>query len=231
MSGSAQRVWLWWPPTPTWCATRVIGVSGDHRVHSVAEPPTPYLHFAATQSPLQYRNLIARTGGDADALLNDMRRALLAIEPGLVFISSSTMEASLATSLLPARVGALLALAFGGLGTLLAALGLYGVIAYSVTRRTREIGVRMAIGADARHVLSMVVGQGLVLAASGIGVGGLLAYVAAPLLSGVLYGVSPFDQAAWTIALSTLFVASATANVIPAARALRIDPVTALRTE
>ena len=109
---------------------------------------------------------------------------MLTMEPGLVFMTNSTMEASLATALLPARVGAMLALAFGGLGTLLAAIGLYGVIAFSVTRRTREIGVRIAVGADARSGLGMVMRQGLGLVAVGAGI--VLAAVVARVLGGVL---------------------------------------------
>ena len=141
----------------------VVGVVKDHRLHTVAERPAPYIHFAAAQRPSNYNYVVAHTDGDAAQLLAAMRRELLALEPGLVFVSSATMETSLAMSLLPHRVGALLAAGFGGVGTLLAAIGLYGVIAFSVARRTREIGVRIAIGADAGAVLRLVMRQGLTL--------------------------------------------------------------------
>jgi predicted permease len=209
----------------------VIGVIADHRVHTVAEQPTPYLHFAAAQRPFHFNHVVARTRGNAEQMFVAMRRELLAIEPGLVFVSGGTMEESLAASLLPVRVGALLAAAFGGLGTLLASIGLYGVIAFSVTRRTREIGVRMAIGADSRTVLGMVMRQGLALFAAGTLAGIGLAAMAARLLSGVLYGVTAFDLVAWTVALTVLACAAAAANLVPAIRAMRVDPVTALRTE
>jgi predicted permease len=211
--------------------SRVVGVAADHRVHTVVEGPTPYLHFAAAQNPTRYYNIVARSRGSAEQLLIAMRRELLGLEPGLVFMTNSTMDASLATSLLPARAGASLALGFGALGMLLAAIGLYGVIAFSVTRRTREIGVRIAIGANARTVLAMMMRQGLLLAALGAGLGIILAGLAARTLSGVLYGISAFDPVAWGLALAVLFAASALANVIPAVRAMRIDPVTALRTD
>jgi ABC-type antimicrobial peptide transport system permease subunit len=208
----------------------VVGVIADHRVHTVAERPTPYLHFASAQSPARYNNIIARTQNPSQ-LIGAMRRELLTMEPGLVFMSSTTMEESMSASLLPERVGAMLAGAFGTLGTLLAAIGLYGVIAFSVARRTREIGVRIAVGANARNVLSMVMKQGFALVAAGAVVGLGLAALAARLLSGGLYGVGAFDIPAWTTAIAVLIVASLLANFVPALRAMRVDPVTALRAE
>jgi ABC-type antimicrobial peptide transport system permease subunit len=132
---------------------------------------------------------------------------------------------------MPARVGAMLATAFGGLGTLLAAIGLYGVIAFSVARRTREIGVRMAIGANPSAVLSMVMRQGFSIVAIGLVVGSLLAASAAVALRGVLYGITPFDPIAWGLAMSAMIAAAAIANLVPARRAMRVDPMTALRTD
>jgi putative ABC transport system permease protein len=144
---------------------------------------------------------------------------------------SSTMDQNLANTLLPARVGAMLAAAFGGLGTLLAAIGLYGVIAFSVTRRTREIGVRMALGARPGGVLSMIMRQGLVIVAIGLVAGALLAAAAASALQGLLYGITPFDPVAWGLALAAMVAAAALANFVPARRAMRIDPMHALRIE
>ena len=210
---------------------QIVGVTADHRVNTVNERPTPYLHFAALQRPLRYNYLVARTKGDPAQLLASLRRELLSMEPGLVFVNSATMTTSMAASLLPARVAAYLAGAFGGLGTLLAAIGLYGVIAFSVARRTREIGVRMAIGANASTVLGMVMRQGLLLAAIGATVGMILAAVAAQAMSGALYGVGAFDPVAWLTALGVLFTAALLANFFPARRAMQINPVTALRTE
>ena len=210
---------------------RVIGVSRDHRVYTINERPAPYLHFAAAQRPSRYNYLVARTRGEASQLLAALRRELLALEPGMVFVSSNTMEDSLELSLLPQRAAAWLALAFGGVGTLLAAIGLYGVIAFSVTRRTREIGVRVAVGADTTDVLRLVMRQGLALAALGAVVGVGLAVVLASVLRGVLYGISSFDPVAWGAALAVLFGAAFAANLVPARRAMRVNPITALRAE
>jgi putative ABC transport system permease protein len=134
-------------------------------------------------------------------------------------------------SLMPARVGAILATAFGGLGTLLAGIGLYGVIAFSVARRTREIGLRMALGAKPGMVLSMVMRQGFTIVAIGMIAGGILAAAAASALRGVLYGITPFDPIAWGLALTAMLIAATLANFVPARRAMRVDPMSALRTE
>ena len=211
---------------------RIVGVNRDHKHHGVLERPYPFVYFADTQRPNpSYKFIVARTSGRAEALLADMRRELLAMESGLVFMGNSTMEQNLGTSLMPARVGAMLAAAFGGLGTLLAAIGLYGVIAFSVARRTREIGVRMAIGAHPGTVLSMVMRQGFSIVGIGLAAGCLLAAGAASALRGLLYGITPFDPMAWGLALSAMIAAAGVANFVPARRAMRIDPLTALRTE
>jgi len=211
---------------------RIVGVNRDHKQHGVLERPYPFIYFADSQRPNPtYKFIVARTTGGADALLIGMRRELLALEPGLVFMGNTTMEQNMGASLLPARVGAMLAAAFGGLGTLLAAIGLYGVIAFSVARRTREIGVRMAIGANPGDVLAMVMRQGFTIVAIGVVIGSVLAAAAGSALRGLLYGITPFDPLAWGLGLTAMILAAGIANFVPARRAMRVDPMTALRTE
>ncbi len=210
---------------------RIVGVTRDHKRHGVLEQPSPFVYFAEAQRASRYNFILARTSGDATNLLSEMRRELLAMEPSLVFMVSNTMEQNLGLSLMPARVGAMLATAFGGLGTLLAAIGLYGVIAFSVARRTREIGVRMALGARPERVMGMVMRQGFSIVAIGLLAGGVLAAVVAFALQGVLYGVQPLDPLAWGLAFAAMAAAAALANYVPARRAMRIDPMTALRTD
>jgi predicted permease len=210
---------------------RIVGVVADHKRHGVLEKPTPFVYYASAQRPARYNFLLARTSGDATLLVNDIRRELLAMEPSLVFMASNTMEQNLGLSLMPARVGAMLATAFGGLGTLLAAIGLYGVIAFSVARRTREIGVRMALGARPERVMGMVMRQGFSIVGVGLVAGGVLAAIAAFALRGVLYGVQPLDPLAWGLAFTAMVLAAGLANFVPARRAMRIDPMTALRTD
>jgi len=209
----------------------IVGVSADHKVLTLSERPTPFLHIARNQRPSSYAAIIARTRGDAGALLREMRRELLAIEPNLVFVENQTMEAEVDATLFPMRASAWLVSGVGMVAMLLAAVGLYGMIAYTVARRTREIGIRVALGARPGAVLALVLRQGLLVAVAGLAAGCLLAAFAARAIAGALYGVSSGDPVAWLAAAAVLLFASALANLVPAWRAVRVDPCVALRTE
>jgi ABC-type antimicrobial peptide transport system permease subunit len=160
-----------------------------------------------------------------------MRRELLALEPNLVFVENQTMEAEVGATLFPVRAGALLVTVVGGMAMLLAAIGLYGVIAYSVSRRTKEIGIRLALGARPASVLTLVMQQGLVVAGAGLAVGCVLAAIVGATTGSVLYGVRASDPVSWLGASALLLGVSAIANVIPALRAARVEPSQALRME
>ena len=207
----------------------IVGVSADYKVRSVMEAPTPYVHVAAAQRPAPYNTLIARTSGEADVVLASIRRQLLAMEPRLVFVNQSTMERTFAATLLPARVGSMLAAGFGALGTLLAAIGLYGVVAFAVSQRTREIGIRVALGAQRGDVLRMILRQGSTLVVIGGLVGAGLAAVASAVLGRVLYGVGAADPVVWLSAITVLVAAAVCAHLVPALGAMRIDPARTLR--
>ncbi|HEV8346391.1 MAG TPA: ABC transporter permease [Vicinamibacterales bacterium] len=209
----------------------IVGVSANHKVLTVTEPPTPLLHVARLQRPNAYSAILARTRGNASALLRDMRRELLALEPHLVFIENQTMEAQAETTLFPVRASAWLVSGVGLVAMLLAAVGLYGVIAYSVARRTREIGIRMALGAQPLSVLRLVMQQGLLVATAGLLVGCLLAAIGVRAIAGALYGVTASDPTSWIVAAAVLLGVSTLANLIPAWRAARVDPSVALRIE
>ena len=210
---------------------QVVGVSADYKVSTVGEGATPYIHYAVSQQPDSGEEIVARTHSDANALLSTMRRELLALDPNVLFLDNQTMDAQVAATLLPAKAGALSVSAVGVVAMLLASIGLYGVIAYSVARRAREIGIRMALGAQPSAVVALVMKQGLGLAAVGVGVGAVLALGAAKAVAGALYGVSFVDPVAWSAAIATLVGVATIANVLPAHRASVVDPSRALRSE
>ena len=212
----------------------IVGVVRDYRVRSLQEPPTPYVHFAASQRPgfmVSATVLLARTRGDADALAATMQRELRRIDPDVVFWQGLTLRDNVATQLLPVRLLSAMLGTAGMVAVWLAALGLYGVIAHAVVRRTREIGIRMALGATPRDVLGLVVRQGAFSVAVGVAVGAALAFAAARATAGVLFGVDAADPLAWGGAVLTLAAVGGLAHAVPARRAVRVAPAAALRVE
>ncbi len=209
----------------------IVGVCADYKVSTVGEKPTPYIHYAYSQNPTPGEAIMARGRGDAGALLAAMRRELAALEPNAVLLDDQTMDAQVDMTLMPARMGAISISGVGVVAMMLAAIGLYGVIAYSVSRRTREIGIRMALGAKRSMVVGLVMKQGLALTGVGVVVGALLSAGAAKAVSGALYGISPADPVTWVGAIVTLFAVASLANAIPARRAAVVDPSRALRSE
>jgi predicted permease len=209
----------------------VVGVTANYRVNTVGEQATPYVHFAISQRPQNGYEVLARTSGDAGLLLAAIRRELLAMEPNLVFLQNQTMRNQVGATLFPAKAGAWAVSAVGLVAMLLAAIGLYGVIGYSVSRRTREIGVRMALGAQPGDVSRLIMRQGLRVAGSGMMVGAIFAVMAGFGVSGALYGISPADPIAWLGAITLLLGVAALANLVPARRAARVKPWLALRAE
>jgi predicted permease len=209
----------------------IVGVVADHKVNTVGEGPTPYIHYAVSQSPSTGEEIVARTHGEAGALVAAIRKELTALEPNVLFLDQQTMRSQVDATLLPARAGALSVSAVGFVAMLLAAIGLYGVIAYAVARRTREIGIRMALGAHAGSVVGLVMRDGVSLTAAGVAVGALLSFGAARAVAGALYGVRYLDPITWIGATITLFCVAALANAVPARRAAIVEPSKALRSE
>ena len=207
----------------------IVGVARDHKVRSVGEDPRPYLHLPS--EPSRNVALAVRTSGPSAGMIPALRSAIVDLEPAVVFTEDVPAAEIAAHTMLPTRVGALLLGCFGALALLLAAVGLYGVIAYSVSLRTREVGVRMALGARPGDVLRLVLGQGARLALVGVAIGSMLAAVAGRVLESLLYGVSAIDPVAYGASAGTLMAAAAAANVVPAITAARIDPIRTLRAE
>jgi len=207
----------------------IVGVARDHKVRSFGEAPTPYIHFPAP--PSRGISLVVRTAAPAATALPALRAVVQRLEPSIVFTEDAPASEVAAVTLAPSRIGALLLGAFGSLALLLAAVGLYGVISYSVSQRTRELGVRMALGAGRGAVVRLVLREGTRLALVGVLLGATLAALAGRVFGSLLYGVSPLDPVAYAIAAGVLLLVSLAANLVPAWTAARVDPMRALRSE
>ena len=212
--------------------TTVVGVARNAKYNGVAEDPIPFIYQPVRQNYTPQAALHVRTAGDAATLAGAVRRQVQEIDPTLSVFNIRTLEEQVSESLAPLRVNVIMLSTFGGLALLLAAIGLYGVASYSVGQRTREIGVRMALGAQPSNVLRLVLGHGLVLVAIGLAAGLALAFALASAVPvDLLPNVSARDP--WTfLATSGLLGAVAViASYLPARRATHIDPLIALRTE
>lgn len=207
----------------------VVGVLRDHKVTSPVDPATPYIHFPWRQRPSPFVSLLVRTSGPAEGRVAEMQRAMLDMEPNIVFMMADTFASMAGSLTLPLRVAAMLLVVFAGVAGLLAAIGLYGVVAQAVARRTREVGIRKALGAGSGSVIRLVVRQSTGVALTGVVAGLVLAYLAASAFSGFLYGVTPTSPLPYAAGLLVLLLILAIAHLVPARRASRVDPMVALR--
>ena len=206
---------------------RVVGVVADYKVDTPGEKPKAYIHLPFGRRET-FGNFVVRTTVPADRMVPVLQRELRALNPELVFLDRGTMRDLADVRLFPVRAAAWLIGAFGALALIVAAVGLYGVIGYSVSRRVREIGIRKALGARSGQLVGMVLGEGMMLVAIGGVIGGVLAAAMARVLSSVLF-VGPFDPVSFAIAFAVLALVALLANAIPARRAAQVDPMVALR--
>ena len=209
----------------------IIGLAEDGKYVTLAEEPLPFVWLGADRRPPAFMTLVVRGAAHPGALTQPIRQAVAEVDPDAAITTVAFANQHLAFALLPQRVGALLLSLFGLLGLSLAALGIYGVMAYAVTQRTREFGIRLALGARAADITRMVVRQGMTVAAMGGAVGLVLAAVATRLMRFLLFDVAPLDPA--TFAGVTLIVAAAAfvANWLPARRSARVEALLALRSD
>jgi putative ABC transport system permease protein len=208
----------------------VVGVMADARMVSLDRPAEPYIAVPLSQHYMPGVSLVVRRATDASSIPT-VRALVRDMNPNLPVSEALTLADVTAIGLVPQRLAAAVSGSLGIVALLLATIGVYGVTAYSVSRRVREIGIRVALGADARQVLRLMLRQGLVLAAVGVVTGSALAATGAKLLESLLYGISAFDAPAFGGALALFAVASFVATWLPARRALAVDPVVALRQE
>jgi len=207
----------------------IVGVVNDVHSASLEAPPKPTVYVPYRQQPFPFMTFVLRTTAPATAMSAAIRAAIWQVDRDQAVAAVRTMDEQLSHSLTLRRFSVTLLAAFGVLAVTLAAVGLYGVLAFIVAQRRREIGVRMALGASPRHVITDVLGQGLRLAAVGVAVGLVLALAATRLLASTLYATSATDVATFASVSLLLIVIAAAASLVPALRASRVDPLIALR--
>jgi predicted permease len=208
----------------------VIGVVRDQKYRSLGDRPRNFVFVPLGQQYIGGLALMVRTASHG-AAIPAIRAALHEANPNLPILSALSMRDYAALSMFPQRIASWVSGSLGLLGLLLVALGIYGVTAFSVAQRTREIGIRMALGAERRDVVALVLREGLRLAAWGVAVGLAISAAASQLLGSLLYGVSAMDPATFVGIAALVLAVAAAASLIPAQRATRVDPVTSLRCE
>ncbi len=222
--------------SPVW--KEVVGVAGDVRAQGLGEDPSPEFYLPMLQAPGaawtwtdRTMTVAVRSRSEALSLMPTLRRAVAQVDPSLPLYNLGTMQGRVADSLAESRFSTMLLAVFGALALTLAAVGVYGVISYGVAQRTREIGIRVALGAQRRDVMAMIVRHGALLAGIGLvlGLGGALAL--SRLIGSLLFRVSPTDPPTFATGVVVLTAVAVLAAALPARRAARTDPMTALRNE
>jgi len=211
--------------------TYVVGVAENIKDQSLAADSGYYYYLPAAQFNPTTGGLMVRTRGDAKRYIEPLRRRLQREMPGASYITLTPFSEVLGSQTRSWQLGATMFAAFGALALVLAAIGLYSVIAYNVAQRTHELGVRVALGAQARDVVRLVVVDGLRLAVAGVAIGAAIAFFASKWVKPLLFNVSPKDPAVFVLVALTLIGVAVVASWVPARRASRVDPNVALRSD
>ncbi len=210
---------------------RIVGVARDAKVRTLGESPRPYIYESVNAEMAFGVQFVVRGDAEPADLLAAALEVVDRVDPDLVLFEAKTMDQHLALMLFPPRMAAVMLSIFGGLALLLSAIGIYGAVSHTVAKRTREMGIRMSLGASARDVIAMAVGGGMRLVLVGAGLGVVLAAGLTWMISGFLYGISTTDLATFVTIPLILVAVALTAAFVPARRAARVDPVRALRAE
>jgi predicted permease len=218
-------------PSPVTSTGEIIGVVGNVRQFGLREDPYPAVYLGWGTFPLNDMSFLIRSNSDPAQLAAAIRDRVHAVDPTMAIYNIQTMEQAVSESVAQPRFYTMLLSGFAGLALLLAALGIYGVVSYSVSQRTRELGIRIALGATEERVIRLVIGQGMTLTVAGVGIGLIGAYWLVHLLATLLYGVTPTDSATFVGVSLVLLAVAWLASYLPARRASRVDPVIAMRTE
>ena len=209
--------------------SEVVGVVADVHNQGLDKEPRKQVYLPMRQSPTAGMAVVARTERDAANFGNAITRAIWEVDPSQPVYELSTMDQILARAVFLPRLSTTLLAMFALAALLLAALGIYGVLSYSVSQRTKEIGLRMALGASGGNTIAMIVRSSVAMVAFGGVIGLIGALLLARSMAGILYGVGPFDAPAFALALLMLLIAGLVASVLPALRTTRVEPVVALR--
>ena len=209
----------------------VVGIVGDTVINQIGEDPQPLAYLPLTQDYAPAATLQVRTSGDPRAVIATVRSQIQALDHNLAITNVQTIEEVLDQGLWAPRMAAALLTLFGGLALILAAIGVYGVLSYSVNQQTREIGIRMALGATPTEVLRWVIGQGLRLAGTGVLVGVVAGLGLMHFVGSLLFGVSTYDPETFATVTLVLGLIALLACYLPARRATKVNPLLALRNE
>jgi putative ABC transport system permease protein len=223
-----KRVKISWDEN---AADEIIGVVSDVRHASLETEPRDTIYWPYPRVPYSSMTLTIRAVGDPTSIVNPVVAIIRELDPQLVVSSVKTMDEVISDSVAERRLTMTMLAIFAGAALLLAAVGIYGVISYSVTQRTQEIGIRMALGARRADVLKMVVGQAMLLAAAGVVLGAAAAALLTRLMAGLLFHVKPGDPLTFATVAIVLAAVAALASYVPGRRATRVDPIVALRAE
>ncbi len=209
----------------------VVGVVSDVAQYAVDKKPPMQIYLPHTQFPTSFNSIVVKTEGDPTAMTNQVRREILAVDKDQAVFNVTTLDQLRGESILIRRFFMLLLLVFAGLALVLAAVGIYGVMSYVASQRTHEIGIRMALGAQASDVLKLLIGSGMVLALIGVVAGLAGAFALTRVMAGLLFGVSTTDGVTFVTVSTGLIVIALLACYVPARRAAKVDPLVALRYE
>jgi putative ABC transport system permease protein len=219
------------PPTNEQDWLQIVGVIAHIENYGLGNPTREQTYLPYTQSPPGSMAFVVRAERDLTAIMPSVRAAMREVAPELPIFGATTMDEAFQSTISTQRLAAILLGSFAGLALLLAALGLYGVLSYSVSQRTREIGIRMALGAQAGAVIRLILRHGIALAAIGLGIGLIIALGLTQILQSVLYEVSAFDPLSFAAVAIVLTAIGVVACLLPARRATKVDPMVALRSE
>jgi putative ABC transport system permease protein len=226
-----KRVKLGGPESPQWPYLMVVGVVGDVKYFGLAPVAEPAVYFPLTQDVPVITFLVVRSNLSASSVEHEVHISIQSMDGDVVLVRTNTMGELLADSVAEPRFRTTLLAVFAGIALLLAAVGVYGVLAYSVAQRSHEIGVRIALGAQWGDISQLVMGQGLRLTSAGLAIGIAISLTLSSVLRGLLFQVEPTDPTTLAFVASLLGLTALAACYVPARRAMRVDPMVALRYE